>query len=172
MPPRLVAILAQDLIWADRLARAVRAAGAEPVRAHAAAEVGLAIDGADLAIVDLVALAYDPIAAIERFRSDGARVLGLGPHDDHALRKRAIAAGAERVLAYRKLFEDGPATLRRWLGEGDGDRPDAQPRRDVPGNGDGTDAEPRPDVASEARAGADAQPRPDVASEAPAGERR
>jgi hypothetical protein len=31
------------------------------------------------------------------------------------LRKRAFAAGADKVLAYRKLFEDGPATIERWL---------------------------------------------------------
>ena len=28
---------------------------------------------------------------------------------------RALAAGADRVLAYRKLFEDGPATISAWL---------------------------------------------------------
>jgi hypothetical protein len=27
-----------------------------------------------------------------------------------------LAAGAERVLAYRKLFEDGPATIEAWIG--------------------------------------------------------
>ena len=34
-----VAILAQDLIWGDRLARAVQAAGAEPARAKTAPDV-------------------------------------------------------------------------------------------------------------------------------------
>ena len=42
--------------------------------------------------------------------------MAVGPHDDVALRKRAITAGAEKVLAYRKLFEDGPGTIGRWLG--------------------------------------------------------
>ena len=42
-------------------------------------------------------------------------MLAVGPHDDVALRKRAFVAGAEKVLAYRKLFEDGPATIGRWL---------------------------------------------------------
>ena len=74
--------------------------------------------------MDLVANAYDPIAAIERSRSAGARILAVGPHDDLSLRKRAFAAGADRVLAYRKLFEDGPGTLRRWLGI-DADQADA-----------------------------------------------
>ena len=42
-------------------------------------------------------------------------MLAVGQHDDLALRKRALAAGADRVYAYRKLFEDGPATLAAWI---------------------------------------------------------
>jgi hypothetical protein len=53
---------------------------------------------------------------VARAASAGARVMAVGPHDDVALRKRAITAGAEKVLAYRKLFEDGPGTIGRWLG--------------------------------------------------------
>jgi hypothetical protein len=111
-----IAVLAQDLVWADRLARAVEAAGAEPMRAKTAPELDRALACADLAIVDLTARAYDAIAAIEHAGSAGARVLAVGPHDDLALRKRAFAAGAEKVLAYRKLFEDGPGTIGRWMG--------------------------------------------------------
>jgi DNA-binding NarL/FixJ family response regulator len=113
-----VAVLAQDLIWADRLARAVQAAGGEPTRAKTAPELDKALVCADFVIVDLTARAYDPIAAIERAGQTGARVLAIGPHDDASLRKRAIVAGADKVLAYRKLFEDGPATIERWLGAG------------------------------------------------------
>ena len=110
-----VAILAQDLVWADRLARAARAADAEPIRAKTAPELDKALVCADHVIVDLTARAYDPIVAIERARAAGARVLAVGPHDDLPLRKRAFVAGADKVLAYRKLFEDGPATIQRWL---------------------------------------------------------
>ena len=110
-----VAVLAQDLIWADRLARAVEAAGGEPARAKTAPQLDRALACAGHAIIDLTARAYDPIAAIERADQAGARVLAVGPHDDPTLRKRAFAAGAEKVLAYRKLFEDGPATIERWL---------------------------------------------------------
>ena len=111
-----VVVLAQDLIWADRLARAVEAAGAEPVRAAALEPFETALAGSDAAIVDLTALAYDGVTAIERARSAGVRVLAVGQHDDHELRKRATSAGADRVYAYRKLFEDGPATIATWLG--------------------------------------------------------
>lgn len=110
-----VAVLAQDLIWQDRLARSVEQAGAQPDRARNAAEFDRALLGADVAIVDLTARAYDPFAAIEHAASAGVRVLAVGPHDDVAERKRALERGAERVLAYRKLFEDGPATVEAFM---------------------------------------------------------
>ena len=110
-----IAILAQDLIWSDRLARAVEAAGAKPDRAKTAPEFDHALICADIAIVDLTARAYDSLAAIERARNAGVRVFAVGQHDDLDLRKRAFARGAERVYAYRKLFEDGPATISGWM---------------------------------------------------------
>jgi DNA-binding response OmpR family regulator len=108
-----VAVLAQDLIWQDRLTRAVEA---EPVRAGTAAQLELALDDAEAAIVDLTALAYDPLDAIERAVTAGAHVLAVGQHDDVEQRKQALARGADKVLAYRKLFEDGPATVATCLG--------------------------------------------------------
>jgi fructose-1,6-bisphosphatase/inositol monophosphatase family enzyme len=110
-----VLVLADDLIWSTRLVAHVRAAGSDaiPVRTLAAFEAGLA--AADAAIVDLTARAYDGIAAVMLAASAGKRVLAVGQHDDVALRKRALAAGAERVHPYRKLFDDGPATIEKWL---------------------------------------------------------
>ena len=110
-----VAVLAQDLIWQDRLARSVRAAGGEPMRAKTAPEFDRALECAHLAIIDLTARAYDPLVAIERGVSLGAHVLAVGQHDDLELRKRALARGADRVLAYRKLADDGPATISAWI---------------------------------------------------------
>ena len=111
-----VAVLAQDLIWQDRLARAVEAAGGEPARAKTAPELDRALVNADFAIVDLTARAYDGVAAIARARQAGAKVLGVGQHDDVELRKQALIAGAWKVLAYRKLFEDGPAVIGAFIG--------------------------------------------------------
>jgi DNA-binding NarL/FixJ family response regulator len=116
-----VLVLAQDLIWADRLTRAVTEAGATPTRLASDAALDAALSevpgalGPSFVIVDLTARTYEPFAAIERARAAGAHCLAVGQHDDVAQRKRALAAGAERVLAYRKLFEDGPATIRTWL---------------------------------------------------------
>lgn len=113
-----VLVVADDLIWADRLARIVEAVDATPVHARTAAEIDQELASADALVVDLTARAYEPIAAIELAARAGHRVLAVGQHDDVAVRKRALAAGAERVLAYRKLFEDGPSVLAAWLAGG------------------------------------------------------
>ena len=66
-------------------------------------------------IVDLTARAYDGVEAIARARAAGRPVLAVGQHDDAQLRRRALAAGADRVHPYRQLFEDGPRQIARWL---------------------------------------------------------
>lgn len=111
--PRVV-ILADDLIWSTRLGEAVRAAGGVPVRIRRLDDLFAGLADAARAIVDLTARAYDPLRAVAEAAAR-ARVIAVGQHDDIAIRKAAIAAGAERVYAYRKLFEDGPAVIRAWL---------------------------------------------------------
>ena len=108
-----MAVLADDIIWATRLADAVTAAGGRPTRRRRVEDLD-----ADVAfvIVDLTARAYDGVAAIRQAAGTGARVVAVGQHDDASLRRAAIAAGAERVFTYRALFEDGPRTIARWLG--------------------------------------------------------
>jgi len=71
----------------------------------------------DRVIVDLTARAYDGVTAVALASSRHRPVLAVGQHDDRDLRRRAIAAGAEVVHPYRRLFEDGPRQLARWLGE-------------------------------------------------------
>jgi hypothetical protein len=111
-----VVILADDVIWATRLWKSVQAAGGLPKGARRVDVLeGLIEAGARLAIVDLTARGYEPVDAVAAAVAAGARVLAVGQHDDVELRKLAIAAGAERVYAYRKLFEDGPAVLAGWL---------------------------------------------------------
>lgn len=114
-PPR-VAILADDLIWSTRLAAAVSTAGgvASPTRTLAGLQAAI-VDGVAFAIVDLTARAYDGIEGVREAHASGARVLAVGQHDDVPLRRAALDAGADRVVPYRKLFEDGPATIAAWL---------------------------------------------------------
>ena len=119
-----VAILADDLIWATRLADAVTAAGGTPIRlrrledlaARLGSESDPAATAANHAIIDLTARAYDGVEAIRAARAAGARVVAVGQHDDLELRRRALEAGAERVFTYRALFENGPRTIATWLG--------------------------------------------------------
>ena len=113
-----VLILADDLIWSTRLIAHVRAAGADATPVRTLAALDQALPGADAVIVDLTARAYDGVDAVRRASQAGRRVLAVGQHDDAELRRRALDAGAERVHPYRKLFEDGPATLARWLATG------------------------------------------------------
>lgn len=114
---RTVAILADDLIWASRLADAVTAVGGAPTRVRKLGDLEALLAGGSVGfvIVDLTALAYDGIEAIRTAVAASARVVAVGQHDDVATRKAALAAGAGRVFAYRKLFEDGPRTLGAWL---------------------------------------------------------
>ena len=62
--PRVV-VLADDLIWATRLVDGVRRAGGEPVPARTAAAFDAALMGADGALVDLTARAYDGLDAFD-----------------------------------------------------------------------------------------------------------
>ena len=123
-----ILVLADDLIWSTRLAGHVRAAGAEPATVRTADAFAAGLAGARGAIVDLTSRAYDGLAAIAAARDAGVVVLAVGQHDDHVLRRDALAVGADRVLAYRKLFDDGPATIARWLEATETSAPQEAPR--------------------------------------------
>ena len=112
--PRVL-VLADDLIWQTRLVDALTRAGAAPAVARTATGLHRELPSSDAVVIDLTARGYDPILAIVRSVAAGRRVLAVGQHDDIPLRKEALAAGADRVYAYRKLFEAGPATLGAWL---------------------------------------------------------
>lgn len=113
-----VVIVADDLIWSTRLAGLVTAAGRQPIVVASVPALAAALPGASAVIVDLTARSYDGIAAVEAAARGSRRVLAVGQHDDLELRRRALAAGAERVYAYRLLFERGAATLVAWLERG------------------------------------------------------
>lgn len=114
--PLRIAILADDLIWSTRLVSHVRSAGLEAVAVRTLPALTSALAAADAAIIDLTSRTYDGLAAIAAARDLGRPVLAVGQHDDHVLRRDALAVGADRVLAYRKLFDDGPPSIIRWLG--------------------------------------------------------
>jgi len=117
-PPRTVAIVADDLIWSTRLAGAVRAVGGEPKTVRGLEALQDLLSDAPRGtpvVIDLTARAYDGVEAITLAYEMRAKVIAVGQHDDAALRKAAIDAGAERVFTYRALFDDGQRLLGRWL---------------------------------------------------------
>lgn len=114
----MVAILADDLIWATRLVDAVAAAGGRGTRVRRLEDLEALLGGdqaPERVIVDLTARAYEGVAAVRRAAAAGARVIAVGQHDDVPLRRAATEAGAQRVFTYRALFEDGPRHLAAWL---------------------------------------------------------
>ena len=113
-PAARVVVLADDLIWATRLAGIVRAAGAAPVAARRREDIPVASICAAGAIVDLTTRAYDGVAMVAELVAAGVPVICAAQHDDPDLRRRALAAGADRVLAYRALHERGAALLAGW----------------------------------------------------------
>jgi hypothetical protein len=115
---RIVAILADDLIWSTRLAGAVRAAGGLPMTVRGLEGLQDLLTDAPRGtpvLIDLTARAYDGVEAILLADEMYGKVVAVGQHDDAALRQAAIKAGAERVFTYRALFEDGQRLLGRWL---------------------------------------------------------
>ena len=112
----LIAVLADDLIWATRLASIVGLAGGQGAVVGTAERFSVALASADGAIVDLSVRGASPLAGIAAAAAAGKPVIAVGPHEDSAARKQALAAGASRVYAYRKLFDDGPRTIAAWLG--------------------------------------------------------
>ncbi len=93
----------------------MRASDAVAVPVRSAAALDGALPHVDRVIVDLTARAYDGVEAIARAHAAGRPVLAVGQHDDAELRRRALAAGADRVHPYRRLFDDGPRQMARWL---------------------------------------------------------
>jgi len=103
-------------MWATRLADLVRRAGAVAVSVRTLDGLEAALTDADRVVVDLTARAYDGVTAVALAHAAGRPVLAVGQHDDAVLRRAALAAGADRVHPYRRLFEDGPRQLATWLG--------------------------------------------------------
>lgn len=115
MPVARVAVVADDLIWSTRLSDQLLAVGARPSRARDRRALEALLPDVDAVIVDLTARAYDGIALVALASAAGRRVLAIGQHDDHERRRLAIEAGAERVLAYRRLADDGATVIGLWL---------------------------------------------------------
>ena len=111
-----IAVLADDLIWATRLADGVRRSGGEPVPVRTAPALAGVLASVAGCIVDLTARAYDGLACLHAATAAGVPAIAVGQHDDLDLRRAARTAGAGRVHAYRTLFENGDRELGTWIG--------------------------------------------------------
>ena len=111
-----IAVLADDLIWATRLADGVRRAGGEPVPVRSLATLGAALPTVGGCIVDLTARAYDGIEAISaRAARPASRSIAVGQHDDAEARRRGDDRRGVAGLRYRALFEHGDRVLAAWI---------------------------------------------------------
>jgi len=111
-------VVADDLIWASRLREAVQRAGTTSVMVRTPVELDRALDGCveeSPVVVDLNGRAYDGVKLIEVAAEEGHPVIAVGQHEDTALRKRALGAGAIRVFSYNKMFTDGPRVVTQLL---------------------------------------------------------
>jgi hypothetical protein len=113
-------ILADDLIWATRLAGQGRTLGATVVTLNGISDLEALVargpvGGHDLFAIDTTARGFEPKAAV-RAAAGAGRTLALAQHDDPALRAALLEAGALRVMPYRALFERGHAILAELLG--------------------------------------------------------
>ena len=114
-PPR-IAVLADDLIWATRLADGIRRSGGEPVPVRSAPALAGVLASVSGCLVDLTARAYDGLTCLRTAAAAGVPAIAVGQHDDADARRAARAAGADRVYAYRTLFEHGDRELGAWIG--------------------------------------------------------
>jgi CheY-like chemotaxis protein len=113
-----VLVVADDLMWSERLVSQARAAGARgtTLRDLAALRATLAAGRPELVVVDLSARAFDGVGAVAVAATAGLTVIAISQHEEHELRKRALAAGARHVYSNAKMHADGVAVLVRWLG--------------------------------------------------------
>jgi hypothetical protein len=105
-------ILADDLIWATRLAGQGRTLGAAVVTLNGISELEALVARGPLSAQDLIAIDTTAVRAA----ASAGRTLALAQHDDPALRATLLEAGALRVMPYRALFERGHAILAELLG--------------------------------------------------------
>ncbi len=83
-------------------------------------EQGLKAEGAEkpaLVIVNIATSGVDWEAAIRQARAAGYPVLAFGSHMDLEARAKALAAGAQRVVANSKFTTDMPGLVKRMMTE-------------------------------------------------------
>ena len=111
---RVVAVF-DDLLLGSNVLGMLRAAGFEATLSGADAHP----DAADALIVDLASTGFDGVGLVERLRAEGelegTRTLGVYSHVDADTKRRAEAAGIERVVPRSRMAREGSALVERLL---------------------------------------------------------
>lgn len=99
-----VVLITSDLMFGSKVEAMIRGAGFEPAIVDAVPTRG---DGDALWIVDLAQGDRDP----EGLTGRGAPVLAFYAHTDDDVRRRALAAGIEKVVPRSRMMREGPALI-------------------------------------------------------------
>ena len=115
-----VALLCPDLLFGSKVQGALEAAGHKVWRLDTAEQARGAAPEADLLVVDLTDPDLDGPAVLESLREggelDGVASLGFYSHVDQETRKRADAAGFDRVVPRSRMAREGPALVMSLVG--------------------------------------------------------
>ena len=112
--------LEKDLFFAVKIRDTLRHHGMEVKTARNLQifEQGLQAEGSEkpaLVIVNIATQGVDWEAAIRQARDAGYPVLAFGSHIDLEARAKALAAGAQRVVANSKFTSDMPGLVKRMM---------------------------------------------------------
>lgn len=114
--------LEKDLFFAVKMRDTLRHHDMEVKTARTLSifEQGLSAEGAEkpaLVIVNTATTGVDWEEAIRQARAAGYPVLAFGSHMDLEARAKALAAGAQRVVANSKFSSDMPGLVKRMMTE-------------------------------------------------------
>jgi CheY-like chemotaxis protein len=115
-----VALLCRDLLFGSRVQGALEAAGHKVWRIDTAEQARGAAPEADLLLVDLTDPDLDGPGVVESLIAsgelDGVATLGFYSHVDQETRKRADAAGFDRVVPRSRMAREAPALVMSLVG--------------------------------------------------------
>jgi CheY-like chemotaxis protein len=116
-----VALLCRDLLFGSKVQGALEATGHKVWRIDTAEQARGAAPEAKLLIVDLTDPDLDGPAVVERLEEggelEGVATLGFYSHVDQETRKRADAAGFDRVVPRSRMAREAPSLVASLVGE-------------------------------------------------------
>ncbi|HEV8574950.1 MAG TPA: hypothetical protein VGR43_09615 [Dehalococcoidia bacterium] len=114
---KVILAVVAELMVGVRIEEAAKSLGARVETGAAIGDVGGQILGvkADLVVADLALEGLDVDTLAAATRAAGAPMIGFYPHVDAELRRKARAAGVERLYPRSRFLRELPAILRGAL---------------------------------------------------------